>query len=26
MEGVKIEPEKVSYATITLNNYFRMYL
>jgi preprotein translocase subunit SecA len=25
-EGVKIEPENVTYATITLQNYFRMYL
>jgi preprotein translocase subunit SecA len=24
-EGVKIEPENVTYATITLQNYFRMY-
>jgi len=24
-EGVKIEPESVTYATITLQNYFRMY-
>ena len=24
-EGAKIEPENVTYATITLQNYFRMY-
>ena len=24
-EGVKVEPENVTYATITLQNYFRMY-
>jgi len=24
-EGVKVEPESVTYATITLQNYFRMY-
>ena len=24
-EGLKIEPENVTYATITLQNYFRMY-
>jgi preprotein translocase subunit SecA len=24
-EGVKVEPEKVTYATITMQNYFRMY-
>jgi len=24
-EGVKIEPENVTYATITIQNYFRMY-
>ena len=24
-EGVKVEPENVTYATITMQNYFRMY-
>ena len=24
-EGVRVEPENVTYATITLQNYFRMY-